>query len=162
MSYFIRCARESGQVLSPELHQGTEHPMNTYLMWVEVTPVAENQQAPWAASSDIDQVSFKPAQPVASDADKVILKSSQGQWQHSQDTDEQRQAQEALRNAQRQAEVQRRLNEWCAGQPEGHQMSFLLLGIEDKNNARYRSYLQALETIRSETQTVSARASENN
>ena len=40
-------------------------------------------------------------------------------------------------------------------------MSFLLMGIEGQNNARYRSYLQALETIRSEAQTVSARASEN-
>lgn len=152
MRYFIRCARESGQVLSTELYQETDHPMNTYLMWVEVQPTAANENAPWQAVSAMDKVSFKPAQPIEADASKVVVSSAQGQWQHSQDTPEQRQAQQAARNAQKQAEVQSRLNEWCANQPEGHQMSFLLMGIEDKNNARYRSYLQALASIRADSQ----------
>lgn len=155
MNHYIRCARETGLVLDTEIQTHTNHPMNNYILWVEVTPPTGQESPPWTPLSAEDQVFFKSNHPINPDAQKVILKVAQGQWQHSVNADEQAQRESALKNAAMEAEFQRRLETWCALEPEGHQMRFILAGIEDKNNPRYQAYLQTLESIRSQVMSES-------
>ena len=154
-NYYIRCARETGLVLDTEVQTHTAHPMNNYILWVEVTLPTGEQSPPWIPLSAEDQVFFKSNSPVNQDAKKVIFKENQGQWQHSIDANEQAQRESALRNAAIEAQFQRRLEAWCALEPEGHQMRFILAGIEDKNNPRSQAYLQALESIRNQVMSES-------
>ena len=150
MSHYIRCARETGQVLDPTPQENTTHPMNNYVLWVEVALLPEGTTPPWLPRGEDDQVFFKADVPVNPDVEKVILKENQGQWMHTLDPNEQAQRERALRNAAIEAEFQRRLELWCALEPEGHQMRFILAGIEDKNHPRYLAYLSALEDIRAQ------------
>lgn len=153
MDKFIRCLKESGQVVGSSFEEKPADLPHTMLFWVRVpsdAPIYNQFPVPYCAEDKVYFILNTPLTDEELTARNLIKELDQGYWNH--DLSEE---QASLSNKEEQiklidAETYKLVKEWCAHEVEGCEEAFLALGIEDRNNDRYITYMQQKAAIKNQ------------